>query len=76
MCLLLKQAADRPSTPIFLMRLDFFHPAVAAWFNQSFVARTPAQGDAWPAIKGRAECPDRGAHGIGQDARWVLGGHR
>src|SRR5438067_10238305 len=28
-----------------------FHPAVAAWFAQSFAAPTPAQAQAWPAIK-------------------------
>ena len=28
-----------------------FHPAVAAWFGQTFSAPTPAQADAWPAIK-------------------------
>ncbi|HWG80420.1 MAG TPA: DEAD/DEAH box helicase, partial [Stellaceae bacterium] len=28
-----------------------FHPAVAAWFGQSFAAPTPAQAEAWPAIK-------------------------
>jgi ATP-dependent Lhr-like helicase len=33
------------------MPLDFFHPAVRAWFDQSFAAPTPAQKDAWPAIK-------------------------
>src|SRR4029078_6999499 len=33
------------------MPLDFFHPAVRAWFDQSFAAPTRAQGDAWPAIK-------------------------
>ena len=33
------------------MKPDFFHPAVAAWFNQNFAAPTPAQADAWPAIK-------------------------
>ena len=33
------------------MPLDFFHPAVRAWFDQSFAAPTPAQADAWPAIK-------------------------
>ena len=32
------------------MPLDFFHPAVRAWFDQSFDAPTPAQTDAWPAI--------------------------
>jgi ATP-dependent Lhr-like helicase len=30
---------------------DLFHPAVAAWFQNSFDAPTPAQVDAWPAIK-------------------------
>ena len=34
----------------FFMPLDFFHPAVRAWFDQSFDAPTPAQTDAWPAI--------------------------
>ena len=33
------------------MPLDFFHPAVRAWFDQNFAAPTPAQADAWPAIK-------------------------
>ena len=33
------------------MPLDSFTPAVRAWFDQSFAAPTPAQGDAWPAIK-------------------------
>ena len=28
-----------------------FHPAVAAWFNQSFTAPTAAQAQAWPAIQ-------------------------
>jgi ATP-dependent Lhr-like helicase len=35
--------------------LDTFHPAVAAWFRRAFAAPTPAQVDAWPAI--RAERP-------------------
>ena len=30
---------------------DLFHPAVAAWFGRTFAAPTPAQVDAWPAIK-------------------------
>ena len=34
-----------------LMPLDLFHPAVRAWFDQSFAMPTPAQADAWPAIK-------------------------
>ena len=33
------------------MTLNIFHPAVAAWFQQSFAAPTPAQAEAWPAIK-------------------------
>ncbi|HEY1796170.1 MAG TPA: DEAD/DEAH box helicase [Stellaceae bacterium] len=28
-----------------------FHPAVAAWFNRRFAAPTPAQQEAWPAVK-------------------------
>jgi len=32
-------------------RSDFFHPAVAAWFDRSFGAPTPAQARAWPAIQ-------------------------
>ena len=31
--------------------LDLFHPAVAAWFRGAFAAPSPAQYDAWPAIK-------------------------
>ena len=31
--------------------LDLFHPAVAAWFRGTFAAPSPAQCDAWPAIK-------------------------
>jgi ATP-dependent Lhr-like helicase len=31
--------------------LDAFHPAVAAWFRRSFDAPTPAQDEAWPAIR-------------------------
>ena len=34
---------------MFMDRL--FHPAVAAWFRAEFDAPTPAQADAWPAIK-------------------------
>ncbi len=33
------------------MKLSIFHQAVGAWFNQNFAAPTPAQADAWPAIK-------------------------
>ena len=28
-----------------------FHPAVSSWFGRTFAAPTPAQADAWPAIK-------------------------
>src|SRR5262245_6043056 len=28
-----------------------FHPTVAAWFDSSFAGPTPAQAEAWPAIK-------------------------
>ena len=31
--------------------LDGFHPAVAAWFTATFPAPTPAQVQAWPAIR-------------------------
>jgi ATP-dependent helicase Lhr and Lhr-like helicase len=31
--------------------LDSFHPAVAAWFTRTFAAPTPAQVEAWPAIR-------------------------
>ena len=34
-------------------RTDLFHPAVAAWFAGAFRAPSPAQADAWPAIKAR-----------------------
>ena len=30
---------------------SLFHPAVAAWFSQSFAGPTAAQAQAWPAIK-------------------------
>src|SRR5947199_2003761 len=30
---------------------SMFHPAVAAWFAQSFAKPTPAQLEAWPAIR-------------------------
>lgn len=33
--------------------LDDFHPAVSAWFNQTFAAVTAAQAHAWPLIKRR-----------------------
>ena len=31
--------------------LDHFHPAVAGWFRSRFAAPTPAQEQAWPAIR-------------------------
>ncbi len=31
--------------------LSDFHPAVAAWFGRTFPAPTPAQAQAWPAIR-------------------------
>ena len=34
-----------------LKPIDFFHPAVAAWFDAAFGAPTPAQAQAWPAIR-------------------------
>jgi ATP-dependent Lhr-like helicase len=44
------KAEPAPSSP----SPDFqrlFHPAVAGWFADSFAAPTPAQSEAWPAIK-------------------------
>src|ERR1043166_8593212 len=32
---------------------SLFFPAVAAWFDDTFAAPTPAQADAWPLIKAR-----------------------
>jgi ATP-dependent Lhr-like helicase len=40
-----------PHFELVLMPLYFFQPAVRAWFDQSFAAPTPAQAEAWPAIK-------------------------
>jgi ATP-dependent Lhr-like helicase len=40
----------RPSSPSSAV-LSLFHPAVAGWFADSFAAPTPAQTEAWPAIK-------------------------
>ena len=36
--------------------LESFHPAVATWFAQSFAAPTPAQVEAWPAIRDGRHC--------------------
>ena len=35
-----------------MMPKSLFHPAVAAWFDRSFAAPTPAQAQAWPAFQG------------------------
>jgi ATP-dependent Lhr-like helicase len=35
------------------MPLETFHPATAAWFTRAFSTPTPAQAEAWPAIKAR-----------------------
>ena len=40
-------APSRPSTGLE----SLFHPAVANWFADSFATPTPAQAEAWPAIK-------------------------
>src|SRR6266540_4573709 len=37
-------------TPGPMHPVSLFHPAVAAWFDQSFAAPTAAQAEAWPAI--------------------------
>ena len=34
-----------------MMPKSLFHPAVAAWFDRSFAAPTPAQAQAWPAFQ-------------------------
>ena len=44
-------------TPLSLhhvMPLAHFHPAVSAWFSRSFAAPTPAQMQAWAAIRSGA----------------------
>ena len=49
--------ADNPAVPRRPARdhdhaaLDGFHPAVSAWFSRRFAAPTPAQAQAWPAIR-------------------------
>jgi ATP-dependent Lhr-like helicase len=45
---------ERGGSIIDLSRMntsDLFHPAVSAWFSETFAGPTPAQIDAWPAIK-------------------------
>jgi ATP-dependent helicase Lhr and Lhr-like helicase len=44
------RTADR-LTAVSPMNMTHFHPAVAAWFSKSFESPTPAQAQAWPAIK-------------------------
>ena len=46
---IIKSVSKWPTLPTF-MSLQTFHPAVIAWFNQTFIEPTPAQRDAWPAI--------------------------
>ena len=59
------------------MPLPQFHPAVQAWFANTFPeGATPAQLDAWPAIAQRPACTDRRADRIGQDAGGVSRRHR
>ena len=36
--------------------LESFHPAVAAWFARQFDGPTPAQVEAWPAIRDGRHC--------------------
>src|SRR5258708_39705112 len=42
-----RSAAPRPPGVVETL----FHPAVASWFAESFASPTPAQAEAWPAIK-------------------------
>ncbi|HEX2083299.1 MAG TPA: DEAD/DEAH box helicase, partial [Xanthomonadaceae bacterium] len=44
-------ATPAPPLAPFPPPLDGFHPAVAAWFAATFAAPTPAQVQAWPAIR-------------------------
>ena len=44
-----RSVASGPNTNVEKL----FHPAVAAWFAERFIAPTPAQAEAWPAIKAR-----------------------
>jgi ATP-dependent Lhr-like helicase len=44
-----RSVASGPNTNVEKL----FHPAVAAWFAERFDAPTPAQAEAWPAIKAR-----------------------
>ena len=40
-----------PASPLPTTLDALFHPAVANWFAESFASPTPAQAEAWPAIK-------------------------
>ena len=51
-------------------------PRSQAWFADSFVAPTPAQAEAWPAIKAAPPHADCRADRLGQDARGVPCGDR
>ena len=42
-----------PASPAATDFRALFHPAVAAWFGEAFRAPTPAQAEAWPAIKAK-----------------------
>jgi ATP-dependent helicase Lhr and Lhr-like helicase len=44
-------SAHPPSSISRMDVLSSFHPSVAAWFRRAFEAPTPAQVDAWPAIR-------------------------
>ncbi|MDW3715644.1 MULTISPECIES: DEAD/DEAH box helicase [unclassified Pseudomonas] len=41
----------KPTSPTADIALADFHPAVRAWFTGRFAAPTPAQAEAWPAIR-------------------------
>jgi ATP-dependent helicase Lhr and Lhr-like helicase len=44
--------AGADSAPSAAAKVEsLFHPAVASWFAETFAAPTPAQAEAWPAIK-------------------------
>src|SRR5262249_40529556 len=43
--------AAKPYSVGTMSPASLFHPAVAAWFAKSFAAPTPAQAQAWPAIR-------------------------
>src|SRR5947209_13084575 len=53
----MEEASRRPLEPLLLalhramVLSDLFHPAVAAWFGRTFGTPTPAQAQAWPAIR-------------------------